>query len=160
MISREKMKFQGDTNPPILAGNLLFLANIVGLSFSLNILPDFETLPSQRKIMLSLFNQSFLARFIAIFLWFLSHFYPFGIWAWAYNNFRCRNAFLTLEYLYAKSWSWKQAWKQNILDRVCPLRTLEMMFQNIKISKFSGGACFQSLWWLVPLVSVWFISAD
>ena len=73
------MKFQGDTNPPILAGNLLFLANIFGLSFSLNILPDFETLPSQRKIMLSLFNQSFLARFVAVFLWFLSHFYPFGI---------------------------------------------------------------------------------
>ena len=73
------MKFQGDANPPILAGNLLFSANISGLSFFLNILRDFEILPSQRKIMFSLFNQSFLARFFAVFLWFPSHFYPFGI---------------------------------------------------------------------------------
>ena len=28
----------------------------------------------------------------------------------------------------------------NILDRNCPLRTLEMVFQSIKTSKFSGGA--------------------
>ena len=30
---------------------------------------------------------------------------------------------------------------ENILDRICPLRTLEMVFQSTKISKFSGGAC-------------------
>ena len=100
-------KFQGDTNPTILAGNLLFSENISGLSFSLNILPVFETPPSQRKIMFSSFNQSFLARFLAVFPWFLSHFYPFGIWAWACDNFRCSNALLRLEYLYAKSWTWK-----------------------------------------------------
>ena len=29
---------------------------------------------------------------------------------------------------------------ENILDRICPLRTLEMAFQSTKISKFSGGA--------------------
>ena len=54
--------------------NFLFSANISGLSSSLNILPDFETLPSQRKIMFSLFNQSFLTQFFAIFLWFLAIF--------------------------------------------------------------------------------------
>lgn len=43
----------GDSNPPVLAENLLFLENISGLPFSL-----FETLPCQRKIMFSLFNQS------------------------------------------------------------------------------------------------------
>ena len=100
------MKFQGDTNPPILAGKLLFSANISGLSFLHNILPDFETLPSQWKIMFSLFNQSFLAWFFAVFLWFLNHFYPFGISKWACDNFRCGNALLRLEYLYAKSWTW------------------------------------------------------
>ena len=30
---------------------------------------------------------------------------------------------------------------ENNFDRICPLRTLEMMFQSIKILKFSGGAC-------------------
>ena len=44
---------------PVLAGNLLFSVNISSLPFSLNILPVFEILPSQRKIMFSLFNQSF-----------------------------------------------------------------------------------------------------
>ena len=37
----------------------------------------FETLPSQRKIMFSLFNQSFYHHslpFLTVFLWFLSHF--------------------------------------------------------------------------------------
>ena len=48
-----------DSNSPILAENLPFLENISGLSFSLNILLVLETLPSQRKIMFSLFNQSF-----------------------------------------------------------------------------------------------------
>ena len=67
-----------DSNPPVLAGNLLFLLNISGFPFSHNILPVFETLTSQRMIMFSLFNQSFLAQFFAIFRWFLSHFYPFG----------------------------------------------------------------------------------
>ena len=33
---------------------------------------------------------------------------------------------------------------ENILDRICPLRTLEMAFQSTKISKFSGGACPQT----------------
>ena len=37
---------------------------------------------------------------------------------------------------------------ENILDRICPLRTLEMAFQSTKISKFSGGACSQT-----PLVA-------
>ena len=37
---------------------------------------------------LSLFNQSF-KHFFAFFLWFLSHFYPFGIQSWACNNFGC-----------------------------------------------------------------------
>ena len=64
--------------PPVLARKLPFLLNISGFLFSHNILPVFETLTSQRKIMFSLFNQSFLAQFFAIFLWFLSHFYPFG----------------------------------------------------------------------------------
>ena len=36
---------------------------------------------------------------------------------------------------------------ENILDRICPLRTLEMAFQSTKISKFSGGA-----WPQTPLV--------
>ena len=67
-----------DSNPPILAGNLLFLLNISGFPFSHNILPVFETLTSQRTIMFSLFNQSFLAQFFVIFRWFLSHFYPFA----------------------------------------------------------------------------------
>ena len=30
---------------------------------------------------------------------------------------------------------------ENILDRICPLRTLEKAFQSTKISKVSGGAC-------------------
>ena len=67
-----------DSNPPVLAGNLPFSLNISGFPFSHNILQVFETLTSQGKIMFSLFNQSFLAQFFAIFLWFLSHFYPFG----------------------------------------------------------------------------------
>ena len=71
--------FLSDSNPPFLARNLPFSVNISGLPFSLNILLVFETLPSQRKIMFSLFNQSFLARFFAVFLCFLNHFYPFGI---------------------------------------------------------------------------------
>ena len=33
---------------------------------------------------------------------------------------------------------------ENILDTICPLRTLEMAFQSTKISKFSGGACPQT----------------
>ena len=37
---------------------------------------------------------------------------------------------------------------ENILDRICPLRTLEMAFQSTKISKFYGGACPQT-----PLVA-------
>ena len=37
--------------------------------------------------MFSLFRQSFLAWFFAVFLWFLSHFDPFGIRAWAWDNF-------------------------------------------------------------------------
>ena len=49
----------GDFNPPVLAENLPFLENISGLPFSLNILPVFETLPSQGKIMFTLFNQCF-----------------------------------------------------------------------------------------------------
>ena len=52
---------------------------ISGLPFSLNILLVFETLPSQRNIMFSLFNQLFLhdsLLFLAVFLWFLSHFSP------------------------------------------------------------------------------------
>ena len=34
------------------------------------------------------------------------------------------------------------------LDRICPLRTLEVAFQSTKISKFSGEACPQT-----PLVA-------
>ena len=37
---------------------------------------------------------------------------------------------------------------ENILDRICPLRTLEKAFQSTKISKFSVGACPQT-----PLVA-------
>ena len=37
---------------------------------------------------------------------------------------------------------------ENILDRICRLRTLEKAFQSTKISKFSGGACPQT-----PLVA-------
>ena len=49
-----------DSNTPVLADNLLFLENISGVPFSLNILDllVFETRPSQRK-MFYLFNQSF-----------------------------------------------------------------------------------------------------
>ena len=32
----------------------------------------------------------------------------------------------------------------NILDRFLPLKTLEMAFQSMKISKFSGKACPQT----------------
>ena len=39
-----------DSNPPVLAGNLPFSVNISSLPFLLNILPVFETLPSQRKM--------------------------------------------------------------------------------------------------------------
>ena len=39
-------------------------------------------------------------------------------------------------------------WVRQHLDRICPLRTLEMAFQSVKISKFSGGACPQT-----PLVA-------
>ena len=49
----------GDSNPPVLAESLPFLKNFSGLPFSLNIPLVFETLPSQRKIMFPLFNQSF-----------------------------------------------------------------------------------------------------
>ena len=49
----------GDSNTPILGKNLPFLKNISGLPSSLNIFLDFEILPSQRKTMFSLFNQSF-----------------------------------------------------------------------------------------------------
>ena len=50
----------GDSNPPVLAENLPFLENIFGLPFLLNILLlVIETLPSLRKIMFSLFKQSF-----------------------------------------------------------------------------------------------------
>ena len=65
------------SNLPVLAEKLPFLKNIPSLPFSLNILLVFETLPSQRKIMFSLFNQSFYhdsLQFLAVFLWFLSHF--------------------------------------------------------------------------------------
>ena len=47
----------GDSHPAVFVENLR--ENIFGLPFSLNILLVFETLPSQRKIMFSLFNQSF-----------------------------------------------------------------------------------------------------
>ena len=30
---------------------------------------------------------------------------------------------------------------ENILVRICPLRKLEMAFQSIKISKFTGEGC-------------------
>ena len=33
---------------------------------------------------------------------------------------------------------------ENILDRICPLRTLEIAFQSTKISKFSGGGMPQT----------------
>ena len=46
-----------DFHPPILAENLP--EYISGLPFLLNILLVFETRPSQRKIVFSLFNQSF-----------------------------------------------------------------------------------------------------
>ena len=41
-----------DSNTPVLADNLLFLENISGVPFSLNILDllVFETRPSQRKM--------------------------------------------------------------------------------------------------------------
>ena len=67
----------GDSNPPVLAENLPFLENISDVPFSLNILLVFETLPSQKKIMFSLSNQCFChdsLPFLAVFLWFLSHF--------------------------------------------------------------------------------------
>ena len=53
------------------------LDNISGLLFSLNIVLVFEALPSQRNVMFSLFNQCFQhdsLPFLAVFLWFLSHF--------------------------------------------------------------------------------------
>ena len=46
-------------NPPVLAGKRPFSENISGLLFSPNIIPVFETLPSQRKRMFSSFNQFF-----------------------------------------------------------------------------------------------------
>ena len=51
----------GDSNSPVLIGRkppVFNLEIIFGLLFSLNILLVFETLPSQRKIMFFLFNQS------------------------------------------------------------------------------------------------------
>ena len=57
-----------DSNPPVLAENLPFLENTSGLPFPLNILLVFETLPSQRKIMFSLFHQyqTFFAFFVCL----------------------------------------------------------------------------------------------
>ena len=83
-----------DSSPPFLTGNLPFPGNISSLPFSLDILPVFETLPCRRKILFSLLNQSFLARFSAVFLWFLSHFYLFGFRARACDNFGCGNALM------------------------------------------------------------------
>ena len=66
----------GDSNPPVLAENLPFFGNISGLPFLHNILLVFETVPSQRKIMISfcltsLFNTNSML-FLDVFLWFLS----------------------------------------------------------------------------------------
>ena len=48
---KERFSFlsRDSLDPPILARNLPFSANIFRVPFSLNILPVFETLPSQRK---------------------------------------------------------------------------------------------------------------
>ena len=52
----------GDSNPPGLTKNCLFLENISSHLFSLNILLFFfKTFLSQRTRMFSLFNQSFLS---------------------------------------------------------------------------------------------------
>ena len=64
----------GDSNPHVLE-------NISGRPFSLNILLVFETLPSQRKIMFPLFNQSFQhdsMPFLAVFCGF-SVIFPLGL---------------------------------------------------------------------------------
>ena len=68
-----------DSNPPVLAGNLPFSLNISGFPFSHNVLQVFETLTSQGKIMFSLFNQSFLAQFFAIFFVVSQPFLPFWL---------------------------------------------------------------------------------
>ena len=46
----------------------------------------------------------------------------------------------------------------NIFDRNCSLRTLEMEFQSIEISKFFGGACPHTPYWLTPSAFDHFIS--
>ena len=46
----------------------------------------------------------------------------------------------------------------NILDRNCPLRTLEMAFQSIKSSKFVGEHAATNSWQLVPSAITRFIS--
>ena len=74
----------GDSNAPVLAENLPFLKDIFGLLFSLNIFLVFGTLPSYRKVMFSLFNQSFQHDFFAVFSFFSvvsQPFFPFGILA-------------------------------------------------------------------------------
>ena len=85
LVANKGLRDSSDSNPPFLAGNL---------PFSLNILWVFETLPRRRKILFSLFNQSFLAQFFAVFLRFLSHFYLFGFRAWACDNFGRSNALM------------------------------------------------------------------
>ena len=47
---------------------------------------------------------------------------------------------------------------QQRLYRNCPLRTLEMAFQRIKIPTLSIGACSQTNIQLTPLALTWFVS--
>ena len=46
---------------------------------------------------------------------------------------------------------------ENILVRICPLRKLEMAFQSIKISKFSGEVCPNPPKWLASSALIWFV---
>ena len=76
MPQRKSVKKTGiDSNPPVLAGNFPFLANISDLPFSLDILPVFETLPF--RCLTRLFT-ILLFRFFFFFMVSLP-FYPFGI---------------------------------------------------------------------------------
>ena len=60
--------------------------NISGLPFSLNILPVFETLCF---LCLTSLLSTILCRFSVVSHSFLSHFYPFEIWAWVCDNLGC-----------------------------------------------------------------------
>ena len=70
--------------------NLPFLANITGLCFRLIFSQFLTLLPISFPCLTSIF----LAWFLAVFLWFLSHFHPLSIRAWACDNFGWGNALM------------------------------------------------------------------